>query len=393
MRDRLTDLLEKADLAIASCAGVVDDRELIPLIESVRGVRIRLAYPEDIVVVALAGGTGSGKSSLFNAIAGAELVEVGGVRPTTSRAAAGVPVAAFSRLDGYLDQMEIEERYPIDVEGFCILDLPDIDSVEHAHRFRAESILPLVDVVVWVTDPEKYNDARLHHDYLQPLAAYSEQFVFVLNQVDRLTGPQQAAVVADLRQTLSSNGMAGSPVVTVSAAPPAGPPTGIDELTETLAQKGNEGDALFGKLITDLAETTGLLGQAIRPVIDFDERAAPILESVTIQVASADVAGATTELTAFVDDVGREAGGRSGEKIERLAGDVSHHIARIDAETRPTSRRGWFGRRGSQSDRDAGQVRALLNEVVLRPMRAVLAQRALAQAAVAELALGVQSLR
>jgi hypothetical protein len=48
MRDRLVDLLEKADLALGSAAGVVDDEELAPLIDSVRAVRTRLAYPEDV---------------------------------------------------------------------------------------------------------------------------------------------------------------------------------------------------------------------------------------------------------------------------------------------------------------------------------------------------------
>src|SRR5699024_3262882 len=39
-------------------------------------------------VVALVGGTGSGKSSLFNAISGLDFADVGVIRPTTAQAAA-----------------------------------------------------------------------------------------------------------------------------------------------------------------------------------------------------------------------------------------------------------------------------------------------------------------
>lgn len=393
MRDRLTDLLEKADLAIASCSGVVDAADLEPLIETVRGVRIRLAYPEDLLVVALAGGTGSGKSSLFNAIAGEELVDASGVRPTTSRPAAAMPPPALASLRGYLDQLGIEQRYPADVESLCLLDLPDTDSVEHAHRFRADRILPLVDVVVWVTDPEKYNDARLHHDYVMPMAAYSAQFVFVLNQVDRLSEGQVAEVVADLENTLSSDGIEAPRVVATSAGPAAGPPAGVDELLEVLEQKREEGETLFGKLVTDLASTSAALENAIGPTVDFDERAVHVLEKVAHLLASSDVAAAVTELVDFVDEVAGEAGGPSGEKIERIAGDAAQHIARIDAQTQPQVARRWSRRRGSHPDRDVGQISSLVNEAVLRPVRAVLAKRALARAAVAELALSLQSLR
>ena len=45
----------------------------------------RLKLGEDSTVVAFAGSTGSGKSSLFNAVAGLEIAKVGVRRPTTSK--------------------------------------------------------------------------------------------------------------------------------------------------------------------------------------------------------------------------------------------------------------------------------------------------------------------
>ena len=36
--------------------------------------------------------------------------------------------------------------------GVVLLDLPDLDSVESAHRDIAERMTGMVDVIVWVTD-------------------------------------------------------------------------------------------------------------------------------------------------------------------------------------------------------------------------------------------------
>ncbi|HEY6635426.1 MAG TPA: dynamin family protein, partial [Acidimicrobiia bacterium] len=109
MRDRLISLVEKADLAIASCSGVVSVEDLHPLIESVKAVRTRMAYPEDVLVIALAGGTGSGKSSLLNAIAGEEIAEAGGIRPTTSRPMAAMPADRERALAPLLETIGISE--------------------------------------------------------------------------------------------------------------------------------------------------------------------------------------------------------------------------------------------------------------------------------------------
>ena len=47
-----------------------------------------------------------------------------------------------------------------------VLDLPDLDSIEPSHAERVDQLLPRVDAVLWVTDPEKYQDAVLHDAYL-----------------------------------------------------------------------------------------------------------------------------------------------------------------------------------------------------------------------------------
>ena len=46
------------------------------------------------------------------------------------------------------------------LEGLVLLDLPDFDSRDVSNRAEAERVLALVDLFVWVTDPQKYADAR-----------------------------------------------------------------------------------------------------------------------------------------------------------------------------------------------------------------------------------------
>jgi hypothetical protein len=397
MRDDLLGLLEKADLALASSHGVIEEEALAPLIAAVNDVRTRLAHPEEILVVALAGGTGSGKSSLFNAFAGVELVDTGGIRPTTSHPAAAVPADAADSLTGYLDRLGIEERHTYDTRGVCLIDLPDTDSVELEHRHRVDSMLPLVDVVVWVTDPEKYRDARFHNDYLKPMSQYAAQFIFVMNQVDRLTPARADAVCNDLVTALDADGLDGVAVIPMAAAPPSGPPIGMDRLSSALQAKRESRAGLYGKLLTDLATTSTALEDQAGSGLDFDARAEQAVSAAAEFLATDDSPAAVATLAGFLDSLAVEVRAGIADRINHLAADVASHVDRIErdlAQSRTPERKSWFRRRQGDHERpDIGQARALLSEAVIRPARAVLARRALAIASIAELALDVQSLR
>ena len=94
-----------------------------------------------------------------------------------------------------------------------LLDLPDFDSVERAHRIEADRLLDLVDLMVWVLDPQKYADKVVHRQYLAQYAHHRDITVVALNQADRLTrGPVDAGCLDDLRRILAEDGLAGVPV-------------------------------------------------------------------------------------------------------------------------------------------------------------------------------------
>jgi hypothetical protein len=393
MRDRVIGLLEKADLALASASGVIEEDSLLTLVEMVRAVRTRMAYPEDVLVVALAGGTGSGKSSLFNVLCDEELVDVGGMRPTTSHPAAAVPERMASAFDGYLDSLGITERHLHGQDLICLVDLPDTDSVEVDHRLRVDAMLGLVDVVVWVADPEKYRDARLHDDYLRPLGAYGDQFVFVMNQVDRLSPVETEAVCHDLAEALADDGLGEVEVIPVAAAPPSGPPIGVERLRAVLAEKDR--GSLFGKLLTDLSGTASTLQEMAGVSLDFDSRAAVAVEASVDALASGSQPDAVRALTDFLDAIEAETGGPLAERIASLAADVPAHVRRVAgdlAALEPAPRR-WAAKRAKEVPVDVDRARAQLSEAAVRPVRALLAKRALALAAIAELSIDIEAAR
>ncbi|WP_367125415.1 GTPase [Streptomyces phytohabitans] len=245
--------------------------------------RLSRAY----TTVAIAGATGSGKSSLFNALAGRTLSEVGVRRPTTAQ-----PIACTweaereGGADGLLDRLGIApvvRRRVKDagLHGLVLVDLPDHDSVADGHREQVDRLLGLVDAVVWVVDPEKYADAVLHERYLRPMAGYAEVTFVVLNQTDRLPGDATDAVLDDLRRLLDEDGVAlgehGEPGARVLATS-ALTGDGIAELREELGAFAAAREAPARRLTADLDGAAARL----RPVYaDLD---APLPVGLTEQV-------------------------------------------------------------------------------------------------------------
>jgi hypothetical protein len=203
---RLGALAEAAELA----RGRLDDDAVAAADAVVRRAGERLGHGLESTVVALAGPTGAGKSSLFNALAGRELVPAGVRRPTTSTATAAI----WGDPDpGLLDWLEVPARHALDggdegeargrgPDGLVLLDLPDFDSVEVSHHVEVDRLVRLVDLLVWVVDPQKYADASLHEHYLRPLADYRDTMLVVLNQADLLDGDGVAAARRDLGRLL-----------------------------------------------------------------------------------------------------------------------------------------------------------------------------------------------
>jgi GTP-binding protein EngB required for normal cell division len=306
-------------------------------------------------VVALAGATGSGKSSIFNALVGTEVATVGVRRPTTS-----TPTAAIwgeEPAGDLLDWLRVGTRHLVaadddgaqvgSLDGLVLLDLPDFDSLELAHRAEAERVLELVDLFVWVTDPQKYADSRLHDDYVAALATHEAVTMVVLNQVDRLTPEEVEECRADLLRLMERDGVPRATVLATSV--PTG--AGLDELRQrlanavagrTMARARLAGDvrAAALALTTHVAET--------EPTVD-DGARSELLDAL------ARSAGVPTVVHAVERDYRMEAAARTGWPFTRWV----HRF-----RPRPLRRLRLDGRDVSVSD---AEVRSVLGRSSLPP--------------------------
>ena len=230
--------------------------------------RSRLRHGTTLTVVAIAGATGSGKSSIVNRLAGTELTASSVRRPTTS--ATHAVVWGDEDAGPLLDWLDITHRYRVDasaspegsLDGLVLLDLPDHDSTAVEHRIEVDRLVELVDVLVWVTDPQKYADAALHLGYIQPLVNHAGILRFVLNQVDRLDDGG-AAVANDFARLVAEDGIAGAEVIAVSALTGAGFDRLEGELSEAIAAR----NAALVRVDADLAEA----GNALEITGAFDD--------------------------------------------------------------------------------------------------------------------------
>jgi energy-coupling factor transporter ATP-binding protein EcfA2 len=186
----------------------------------------RLGFPSDAYVLALVGGTGVGKSTLLNALAGRTVSPASVRRPTTDQPIAWVPAQdgpSLRTLLEWLDVADVREHEGSVLGSVAILDLPDMDSVATAHRERVEAVLPRVDAVAWVTDPEKYHDAVLHDAFLRTWAPRLDRQVVVVNKADRLGAADRERVrrdlATDLARRFATSGRPGIDVLMVAAAP------------------------------------------------------------------------------------------------------------------------------------------------------------------------------
>ena len=212
----------------------------------------RLRFGAEHTVVALAGTTGSGKSSLFNALVGEPVSVVGMRRPTTAVAQAAIWGSADA--SALLDWMDVPRRHTLTtpdeaLAGLVLLDLPDVDSVELQHRREADRLVEQVDMLVWVLDPQKYADHSVHARYLEPLHGHGDVMLVVLNQVDRLTGPARAGCVADLGRLLTDDGLGGVAIVPASARTGEG----LADLRAELNRRVTLKQAAVQRLEADLA--------------------------------------------------------------------------------------------------------------------------------------------
>jgi GTP-binding protein EngB required for normal cell division len=235
---------------------VVDDADL-----TATRAASRLGLAAEHTVVALAGATGSGKSSTFNALAGVELASVGVRRPTTSWATACV--WGKQGADELLEWLGIAPRHQVmrdslldlgkedsALQGVVLLDLPDHDSTEVSHHLEVDRLVELTDLMVWVLDPQKYADAAVHDRYLAPLSSYKDVMVVVLNHVDEVPPDRRQSMLDDVRRLVDADGLEGAPVLATSARTGEG----IDSLRDEIQRRVKDKSVTRSRIEADVKD-------------------------------------------------------------------------------------------------------------------------------------------
>jgi GTP-binding protein EngB required for normal cell division len=224
------------------------------------GQRLRLSSAH--TVVALAGGTGSGKSSLFNRIAGADFSTAGVTRPVTRDVHACV--WGVSGSGALLEWLGVPRRYRYarasaldsgenSLTGLVLLDLPDHDSVMAHASDQVDHLVELADLMVFVLDPQKYADAAVHRRFLVPLAGHAEVIAVVLNQSDVLAPEQIEDCVNDLRRLLDAEELHDVQILVTSALTGSG----VSELRKLLTETVSARRAAAARISADVDAVAG----------------------------------------------------------------------------------------------------------------------------------------
>jgi energy-coupling factor transporter ATP-binding protein EcfA2 len=306
--------------ALREAVEVAEERLEVPEVGRARALLAKAGAREalgDATVVALAGATGSGKSTLFNVLSGSDVSTPGVRRPTTGVAHATVWPRDGASADRLLDWLEVPRRHvhpapdPA-LEGLVLLDLPDHDSTRLENRLEVDRLVELVDVLVWVLDPQKYADAAVHDRYLAPHAGHAGVLLVVLNQVDRLEPAVIREVMTDLRSLLDREGLQATPLLPVSARTG----DGIPALREELARRVAARRAASDRLTADVRGAAGALGQHCGE----GGRELPRAERAALTTALGDAAGVPSVVRAVERSAKRRGRAHTGWPLLRWTG-------------------------------------------------------------------------
>lgn len=161
------------------------------------------------LVAGLLGGTGVGKSTLISALAGEPISPSSPIRPTTSE-----PVVyrhqSFPPLADWGGREIVHQAEKL--KNLALVDLPDFDSLQTAHRQIVDRRLAELDLLIWLTDYHKYADRRFYEVFRQAQALISASAqVILLNKSDEILAWPQGRkaleeIMENIKQELSRQG-------------------------------------------------------------------------------------------------------------------------------------------------------------------------------------------
>ena len=247
---------------------LIDPDRAAELLARAQDLSARLKAADDRLVIGLVGGTGVGKSTLINALAGQEISRSTALRPTTDR----LVLYRHQDNDFSLDpDEETRTHQSANLARVSLADFPDFDSIEPAHRAALARHFPRLDLLLWVVDPTKYADLAFF-DWLQAAPQARANSVFIFNKVDeyqaryRDQAPEIASEAAgDFRRKLAEYARWTDPEILTLSALNAGrgedgwTVTGFSRLRERIEALTEKKLRLAVKELNLAAMTSGLV--------------------------------------------------------------------------------------------------------------------------------------
>ncbi|HET7700067.1 MAG TPA: hypothetical protein VFM06_04260, partial [Candidatus Limnocylindria bacterium] len=234
----------------------------------------------------------------------------------------------LAELIAWLGITQIREHAPGQLPDVAVLDLPDIDSIASEHRAKVDALLPRVDAVAWVVDPQKYGDDVAHTAYLREWGPRIGRQIVVLNRADLLSAADAARVRDDLRARLRSDGLAEATVAITRGRD--GTP-GIVELRRWLDAGVEAKRIVVGRLATsardaarELARHADVAEGAVSPLVDPARRERALDDVARGALAIVDIRGLGRQAVAATRLAARPRGagplGHLTSAIYRLTG-------------------------------------------------------------------------
>jgi hypothetical protein len=307
------------------------------LTERTDALRLRSEAP---LVVAMLGGTGTGKSTLVNALVGAEVTAVGRQRPTT-RVPTLICRPDYSPEDFGIDpgSVQVVHRDLPVLRDWVLLDCPDPDTTEEepggpvlsspaiaeppgylelsvappgTNLARLRELLPQCDVLLVTTTQQKYRSARVNEELAA--AATGARLIFVQTHADT-----DEDIRADWRRVLA-------PTYQVSEMFFVDSPAALADAQAGIAPRGE-----FARLVELLSrELAGAAAHRIRRA-NFLDLAEQTLAACQDKLAAGLPAVQQTE-GAIAEQRARLAGGAAAELRRELLSSRRHWENRLLGE-------------------------------------------------------------
>lgn len=153
------------------------------------------------LIVAFLGGSGVGKSTLLNRLAGEEIAKTGVERPTSKEVTLYRHHSVeLSKLPESLpvEKIKVATHDEDSKKNIIWIDMPDFDSTEVKNRDLVLGWLPHIDVLIYVVSPERYRDNKAWQ--ILKAEGGRHAWIFVLNQWDRGQPEQFDDFIKQLKQ-------------------------------------------------------------------------------------------------------------------------------------------------------------------------------------------------